>query len=86
MQYTQNKISAHLKRHAFKAGICPFVERLYRTALIITGSPRAATKLLQKIYRKAWAHYKTADHVADFAGWLAAFVSQNFLPAREAAR
>ncbi len=79
MQSKQNKISPSLKRHKFKASMCPFIRSLFRTALIITGNPRAATKYLQKIYRTAWSNYRAADHVADFAGWLAKLASRKFV-------
>lgn len=79
MPTTQNSIPTILQRHKFRITMCPFVERLYRTSLIVTGSPRAAANLLQKIYRKAWLYYETADHIADFAIWLARLVSQNFI-------
>ncbi len=79
MPRTANNNSAFLNVHKFKTSMCPFIGRLYRTSLIATGSPRAATMLLQEMYRKAWVHYRSADHIADFAIWLAKLVSQNFV-------
>jgi len=45
--------------------ILPFMDRLYRTALIITGSPRLAKRLLQEVCLQA---HSGVRHFANAAG------------------
>jgi hypothetical protein len=63
---------------AFHAQFCPFAERIYRSALIVTGSPRSAEQLQVDIYLKAFVEYLLARDVANFKSWLTKIVSECF--------
>lgn len=63
---------------AFHARFCPFADRLYRSALIVTGNPRSAEQLQVDIYLKAFVEYLQAGNVANFKNWLAEIVAECF--------
>ena len=63
---------------AFHARFCPFADRLYRSALIVTGKPSSAEQLQVDVYLKAFVEYLQAGNVANFKNWLAEIVSESF--------
>ncbi|MGH7596407.1 MAG: hypothetical protein ACREOI_08645 [bacterium] len=63
---------------AFHTRFCPFADRLYRSALIVTGSPRSAEQLQVDVYLKAFVEYLQAGNIANFKNWLAEIVSECF--------
>src|SRR5574341_771338 len=63
---------------AFHARFCPFADRVYRSALIVTGNPRSAEQLQIDVYLKAFVEYLQAGNVANFKNWLAEIVSECF--------
>lgn len=56
---------------AFHTRYCPFAERIYRGALIVTGSSKFAEQLQVDVYLKAFVEYLHAAHLRDFESWLA---------------
>lgn len=63
---------------AFHARFCPFADRVYRNALIVTGSPRSAEQLQVDVYLKAFVEYLHAGHLTNFKNWLAEIASECF--------
>jgi hypothetical protein len=57
---------------------CPFARRIFRGALIVTGSVRSAEKLQVDIYLKAFIKYVLAERVVDFETWLVKIVEELF--------
>ena len=62
--------------HAF-----PFVNRLYRTALILTGSPRRAKNLLFDACLQARHRYRHFHNDHDFGTWLFRILFDAFMKA-----
>lgn len=56
----------------------PFVNPIYRGALILTGSPRSAEKLQVEIYMKAFMQYLQAEPGMNFKEWLLEIVAECF--------
>jgi DNA-directed RNA polymerase specialized sigma24 family protein len=54
----------------FEALAFPFMNRLYRTALILTGSPRVAKNLLHDIFLKARREHPRFHNDDDFGLWM----------------
>jgi hypothetical protein len=63
---------------AFHTRFCPFADRLYRSALIVTGSPTNAEQLQVDVYLKAFVEYLQTGNIANFKNWLAEIVSECF--------
>ncbi len=63
---------------AFHARFCPFADRLYRSALIVTGNPKSAEQLQVDVYLKAFVEYLHAGHLANFETWLAEIAGECF--------
>jgi DNA-directed RNA polymerase specialized sigma24 family protein len=72
-----NNITDH-ERSAFHARFCPFANRIYRGALIVTGNPRRAEQLQVDVYLKAFVEYLLAGHITNFKSWLAELVRECF--------
>lgn len=73
----RKNISAKEAR-AFHARFCPFADRLYRSALIVTGNPSRAEQLQVDIYLKAFVEYLHAGHLSKFESWLSEIASACF--------
>jgi hypothetical protein len=56
----------------------PYVNLIYRGALIMTGNPRSAEKLQVKIYMKAFMQYLQTGSVISFKKWLLEIVTECF--------
>ncbi|NIR51527.1 hypothetical protein GWO43_23390 [candidate division KSB1 bacterium] len=56
----------------------PYVNRIYRGALILTGSPGSAKKLQTEVYLRAFMAYLQAEPIANFKAWLIDIVSDCF--------
>lgn len=56
----------------------PYVERIYRGALILTGHPETAERLQIAIYLKAFMAYQQSGNVLDFENWLMDIVDSCF--------
>ena len=54
----------------FEAHAFPFIDRLYRTALILTGSPHFAKNLLQDTILRARRSYRRFHNDDDFGRWM----------------
>ena len=63
---------------AFHARFCPFADRIYRNALIVTGNPQNAERLQVDVYLKAFVEYLYAGTLADFKAWLVEIVRECF--------
>jgi len=62
----------------FESRFCPFVNRLYRSALIVAKSPSRAKQLVREICQKAWQSYRQQKPAAEFSRWLAKLIHQSF--------
>ena len=56
----------------------PFVNRIYRGALILTNNPKAAEKLQTEIYLEAFMQYLQDRDFIDFKIWLLQIVDDRF--------
>ncbi len=56
----------------------PYVNRIYRGALILTWSPKTAEKLQTKIYIEAFMQYSQGRNLLDFKTWLLQIVDDCF--------
>lgn len=54
----------------FEKLIFPFMNQLYRTALILTGSPRFAKNLLHETYLRARLGYRRFHNDGDLGIWM----------------
>lgn len=63
---------------AFRTRFCPFADRLYRGALIVTDSPGSAAQLHVDVYLKAFVEYLLAGRIDNFENWLAEIVRTCF--------
>ena len=61
---------------AFHTRFCPYAERLYRSALVVTGNPKSAARLQVDIYLKAFVEYLHTTRPASFENWLAEIASE----------
>lgn len=77
-QETNMKYITDKEAGAFHARFCPFADRLYRGALIITGNPGCAAQLQVDIYLKAFVEYLLAGRINNFNNWLAEIVRTSF--------
>jgi DNA-directed RNA polymerase specialized sigma24 family protein len=62
----------------FESRFCPFVNRIYRSALIVAKSPSGAKQLVREICQKAWQSYQQQKPAAEFSRWLAKLMHQSF--------
>jgi hypothetical protein len=62
----------------FESRFCPFVNRIYRSALIVTKSPSRARLLVREIFQNAWQSYQQQKPAAEFSRWLAKLIHQSF--------
>ena len=62
----------------FHALFRPYVNRIYRGALILTGNPKTAEKLQTKIYLQAFMQYLQDSDFLDFKMWLLQIVDDCF--------
>ncbi len=56
----------------------PYVNRIYRGALILTWSPKTAEKLQTEIYIEAFMQYSQGRNLLDFKTWLLEIVDDCF--------
>jgi DNA-directed RNA polymerase specialized sigma24 family protein len=66
----------------FHSRFCPYADKLYRAALIVTGNPRNALKLGAEIYMKAFREYLRAERIVNFKDWLIKIVHAHFSKAK----
>jgi len=62
----------------FHSRFRPYVNSIYRGALIMTGNPRSADKLQVKIYMKSFMQYLQAGSGLSFKEWLLEIVAECF--------
>ncbi len=62
----------------FHSHFRPYVNSIYRGALIMTGNPRSADKLQVKIYMKSFMQYLQAGSGLSFKEWLLEIVAECF--------
>lgn len=55
----------------FHTRFCPYANRIYRSALILTGCPKRAERLQVELYLQAFIAYLRAGNIRDFERWLA---------------
>jgi len=63
----------------FETLALPFKGRLYRTALILTKSPRHAKELVQETYLSARKHYHHLELGIAFGVWLSQLLMNNYM-------
>ncbi len=73
--YVQN----HEEVDEFESIIKPYRDRLYRTALILTKSPRDAKELIHKTYSHAKQKYHQLEPDTNLDAWLSQLLVQNFV-------
>ncbi|MFQ5865453.1 MAG: RNA polymerase sigma factor [bacterium] len=67
----------------FEAQIPSIIERLYRTALIMTRNPREAEKLIQDTFSNAWQEYQRHEATINFNLWLSRTLLSTFIDDHE---
>jgi DNA-directed RNA polymerase specialized sigma24 family protein len=62
----------------FHSRFCPYADKLYRAALIVTGNPRKAINLEAELYLKAFMEFVRAKRIVNFKDWLIKIVTDHF--------
>ncbi len=62
----------------FYTRFCPYANRIYRSALILTGCPNKAERLQMDLYLRAFLAYLHAGNIVDFERWLAGVAIEIF--------
>jgi len=63
----------------FEALALPLHNRLYRTALILTASPRYAKELVQETYSTTVKNYKGLERRESFAIWMIQYLIYTYM-------
>ena len=79
-QVNKNTVTASSGKEIseFNIQFRPYVNPIYRGALIVTGNPRSADKLQVKIYMKSFMQYLQAGSGLSFKEWLLEIVAECF--------
>ncbi len=67
------------KLEEFETHIQPIMERIYRTALIMTKNPRKAEELVQETFSNAWTEYRQGESGINFKSWMSRILLSTFV-------
>ena len=72
LNITKNKPGNHNGKEIqeFEALVAPFIDRLYRTALIMAKNPRTAKKLVEDAYLNAKHQFHKSETGCKFGIWM----------------